>query len=212
MLFIPVFIIASLHHLETRATTMELENIVPAVAMAERSLFGGAIICQIPSNYRDVSEVRQVPDNQECWQDMDGPLLVIEIMERQEVSDLDAAAFFFRDLAESNGCDAANLSFVAQEPVANGAVQGLPPDAIVCTGSGRQRVAQGHDVDIAGNPRQQHVVTIQIELCLIRLPTQTTDLLITLSSPIQNDTVSTAPEVFEQVLSTFQIRNWGLFE
>jgi hypothetical protein len=192
---------------------MEVENTQPTISMVERPLFGGAITCHIPANYRNVADIRQVPDNQECWQGMDGRLFVVEIMERQEVSDPEAAAFFFQDLAESNGCDSANLSFTAQRPVAtdSSVMQGLPADTVLCTGSGRQRVARGRDTDVAGNPRQQEVHTIHIELCLIRLPTQRTDLLITLSSPLETDLISRSKEIFEQVLSTFQIRNWGLF-
>lgn len=157
-----------------------------------------------------------MPSNQECWQEAtaaQGRLLVVEIMERQEVSDAEAASFFFRDLGESNGCDVANSPFTAQPPIASSGagavVQGLPTDAVVCFGSGHQRVAKGRDTDIAGNPREQQVETIQIELCLIRLPSQTTDLLITLSSPVQDNVDSTV--LFRRILSTFQIRNWGLF-
>jgi hypothetical protein len=69
----------------------------------ERPLFGGAISCEMPTPWRDVSDVRQVPDHQECWQELDGAVLVVEILQRQEVDDVNAASFFFNDLAESNG-------------------------------------------------------------------------------------------------------------
>ena len=43
-----------------------------------------------------------VPDHQECWQDTEGRLLVVEILERQQqVEDHNAAQYFFDDLAPS---------------------------------------------------------------------------------------------------------------
>jgi len=189
--------------------------------MEQRQLFGGAMTCSIPSAWRDVSDVRQVPDNQECWQDVDGGrLLVIEILERQDqVADEMAAAYFFQDLAETNGCDTGSRSFspaqtVRAAPSSNHAVvPGLPTEAVVCLGSGYQRVALGRAVSVGGSPRQQEVRIIHVDLCVVRLPQQKTDLLITLSAPSEpnpqaEDAVS---EPFRLILSTFQIRDWGLF-
>jgi hypothetical protein len=81
-----------------------------------RELFGGAIVIAIPSEWRDVSLVRQVPDHQECYQDCTfhdgseshlkgtGGCLIIEILGREnDIKDENAAMFFFRDLAEANG-------------------------------------------------------------------------------------------------------------
>lgn len=45
-------------------------------------LFGDAIYLDIPSTYRDVSEFRQVPDNQEVFVDQSSnDSLLVEIME-----------------------------------------------------------------------------------------------------------------------------------
>jgi hypothetical protein len=184
--------------------------------MEERALFGGAITCALPSDFLDISDLRQVPDNQECFQGPSGHLLVIEILERQnEVSDESAAEYFFRDLAESNGCvlsdNNSNLIFypasVLSSSLSN--IQGLPPEATVCQGFGQQRVAVGRDTDVAGNPRQTEVHDIRVDLCVIRLPMQSTDLLITLSTPA---IIHTSDEkLFAQVLSSFRIRDWSLF-
>ena len=72
--------------------------------MEDQSLFGGMIRCQIPKSFRDVSDIRQVPDHQECWDDpISKKVFVIEILERQEhVTDNNAAQFFFNDLVEYN--------------------------------------------------------------------------------------------------------------
>ncbi|RSM06043.1 hypothetical protein CEP52_005915 [Fusarium oligoseptatum] len=46
-------------------------------------LFGGAIVVDLPSNFADVSKLRQVPDNQEVWIDQDGfTSIIFDITER----------------------------------------------------------------------------------------------------------------------------------
>ena len=67
-------------------------------------LFGGAIVITIPSQWRDVSQVRQVPDNQEVYQDCteeSGGVIVVEILQYQD--DAHDGTFFFNDLGEANG-------------------------------------------------------------------------------------------------------------
>ena len=46
-------------------------------------LFGGAIVCDLPEKFADVSKLRQVPDNQEVWIDQDGfTSIIFDITER----------------------------------------------------------------------------------------------------------------------------------
>eukprot|EP00566_Odontella_aurita_P020209 CAMPEP_0113589626 /NCGR_PEP_ID=MMETSP0015_2-20120614/36193_1 /TAXON_ID=2838 /ORGANISM="Odontella" /LENGTH=290 /DNA_ID=CAMNT_0000495667 /DNA_START=45 /DNA_END=916 /DNA_ORIENTATION=- /assembly_acc=CAM_ASM_000160 len=83
---------------------------------AKRPLFGGAADSRSPSIF---SDVREVPDHQEVWQDCSGAAdasnsgspgkrpggqcLIVEILSYQdEVGDAEAARFFFDDLAEAN--------------------------------------------------------------------------------------------------------------
>ena len=174
--------------------------------MQERDLFGGAICCEIPADWKDISTLRQVPDNQECFQAAtEHVVFVIEILERQDqIADINAAEFFFQDLVESN--QATNTSFTASSP-STFAIQGLPADSVVATGFGFQTIALGRDTDIFGNPRQQEIATVRIEVCVVRLPTQKTDILLTLSAPQDVD----LEPVFRKSMSTFQIRNWSLF-
>merc|ERR1712071_633671 len=74
------------------------------------------LICKIPSTWRDVSQVRQVPDHQEVYQDCSigsdgggtGSCLIIEILEREttNISDNSSSgevcSFFWNDLADAN--------------------------------------------------------------------------------------------------------------
>jgi Ran-interacting Mog1 protein len=179
----------------------------------QRSLYGGAITTVIPADWRDVSDIRQVPD-QECWQDTEGRLLVVEILERQPVEDAKAAAYFFEDLADADSNAAFEKIFTPLE-TAPAIVAGLPESTQVCLGVGYQRLKLGRDVDIAGNPRQQESRVIRVEVCVLRLVEKDTDVLITLSTPgepnPQETTSSTLSEVFQHAVGAFRINDWGLF-
>ena len=46
-------------------------------------LFGGALVVDLPTNFADVSKLREVPDNQEVWIDKDGfTSIIFDITER----------------------------------------------------------------------------------------------------------------------------------
>jgi hypothetical protein len=170
-----------------------------------RDLFGGAITCEIPTAWRDVSDVRQVPDHQECFQEMDGAVVVIEILERQGVSDAEAASYFFRDLAEANGSKVNDFQTMP--------ITGVQMEhAVLCRGVGNQRVAMERDYDMAGNRRtNQEVRSARVELCLFRLARVSTDLLVTISEPITNPNEPEGVQAFQRIVSTLTVRDWGLF-
>jgi Ran-interacting Mog1 protein len=210
-------LVSSTPFCEDQIATFTKSTSVLIAAMAERALFGGAIACQLPLDWSDVSCLRQVPDHQECWQDTEGRLLVVEILEHQSrVHNDHAAAFFFRDLAASN--EASPLEEQFQPQPRRIEVAGLPDSAVLCFGTGLQEVAMGRDVDIAGNPREQEIRGICVELCVIRMPSVGTDLLITLSTPTgtawshNNGAAATSwSNEFQLIISSFQIRDWSLF-
>lgn len=128
---------------------------------AKRMLYGGAISCELPSHWRDVSLVRPVPDHQECWQDLSsdtaespgGSLWVMETLAFESTVTAERIAeYLFADLAELNmSSDDANqqsMSFVADPPVSTNDRHwtfpvGMPLDAALCCGSGTQRVRVG---------------------------------------------------------------------
>lgn len=68
-------------------------------------MFGGAIEVSLPTGFLDVSDFRQVPDNQEVFT-VDGATdvsLVFEIVELQtEVPNSEAGRYFWKDLVQSN--------------------------------------------------------------------------------------------------------------
>ena len=224
--------------------------------LTKRPLFGGAIDIDVPSAWRDVSEVRQVPDHQEVWQDCTvegqapselaaaaagepisiegtGGVLVVEILARQDdVSDDTAAKFFFDDLAESNGAIAdeeRRLDFAQVACVGGGSgsddtnslMPRLDKSVTACTCIGVQRVALGKDRKVGGDsePRSDHWA-VRIEMCVLRLEKEETDLLISMTRPIQDGSEKTMEDIMEasthsklflEIIETFAIQNWELF-
>lgn len=186
--------------------------------MNSTQLFGGALTCQLPTQQQwiDVSTIRQVPNHQECFLDQEHRLFVIEILDLQtSVSDDTAASYFFDDLAEANGIptsDRTRVSAFKTETPAIG-IPNLPPGTSICSGVGFQHVAQGRDYDVFGNPREQEKRWIRVELCVIRLRAVSTDLLLTLSTPNEQNPQDPGPpsELFRSIASSLVIHDWSLF-
>lgn len=179
-------------------------------------LFGGAMSCAIPAEWVNVSEIRQVPDHQEVFfasNHPEQPCLVVEILEYQGEQPNDrVAAYLFDDLAESNGS-----AVSAFEPHS---ISMQTETMILCTGVGRQRIAMGPRGTFAptAHQRTQDIRDVRIEVCVIRLPSVQTDMLLTLSSTILSNTSTTGEmdkslsESFRRMLSTFKIHEWSLFQ
>jgi hypothetical protein len=172
-------------------------------ALFSEVIDGGAITCDLPTGWKDVSEIRQVPDHQEVYigPGSDEPCFVVEILERQgSVPDEEAARFFFDDLAAANGSKESSFS-----------VQTVASELNMHSGIGMQRFAKGRDYDVDGNVRpHQEVVDVQIELCVVRLAQVETDLLLTLSRNKPKADLKLSEE-FRRILSTIKILDWDLF-
>ena len=174
---------------------------------------GGAITCDLPIGWKDVSEIRQVPDHQEVYVGPgdDDPCFIIEILEYQEsVPDATAAKYFFEDLAGANGSSQSSFS---DQPAVSPADGSDPLPMFV--GVGMQRFGRGRDRDGTGAipPPNQEEVDVEIELCVIRLPQVETDLLLTMTRTkgrFATDAMQLSGE-FQRVLSTIQILDWDLF-
>jgi len=206
---------------------------------SKRNLFGGAITSNLPTDWKDLSDARQIPDNQECFQDSfvtpHPQLLVIEILERQEhVDDRDAASFFFNEIAERNDELQSQNDFrfhtFKQDDIYSATLLACDVSVTarentiqVCSGFGFQKAAMGRDHDDYGNSRrmQQEIKQIRIDIVVIRLPVQETDLIVTLSKPVDfpnpNEEIyfdisstKTSP-ILNRIISTLQICDWKLF-
>jgi len=175
----------------------------------QRQFFGGAIVCDVPTAWKDISDLRQVPDHQEVYLGADmpnEPNLVVEILEHQStVSDREAPQYLFQDLAEAN--ESQETSFKLRHPSPSSS------EYVFFTGKGQQVIAMGRSHDIHGNALQQEIRYSQIELGVLRLPQVGTDLLVTISQKKVASTDNSEPfsADFQRILSSFKIRDWNLF-
>mmetsp|Transcript_50757 Transcript_50757/g.122398 ORF Transcript_50757/g.122398 Transcript_50757/m.122398 type:complete len:247 (+) Transcript_50757:231-971(+) len=240
------------------------------VPTGSKPLFGGAMSCSFPSTgWIDISDVRQVPDNQESF--MEDPNLsggrnpaqiVVEIVEyQQDVPNDRAIRFFWDNLLEDNKINPndRNSSTFQEMPLIPAAPSSSlsPPSTVpsdqettvvpslwttyghrdesksntptIRYGVGYQRIALGRDTDIDGHNRsgQQEVVCVIVNLAVIRLPQQESEILISLSRPVpshpnsgnevhlptmdnQNLDEMIHP-VWLEVVTTLRVNEWSLF-
>jgi hypothetical protein len=71
----------------------------------KRLLFGGAATAHgLPATFCDISAIRQVPDNQEVFADEASEAsFIVEILTYEKsLTDADAAAYYFNDMAQAN--------------------------------------------------------------------------------------------------------------
>ncbi|TYZ63165.1 hypothetical protein PybrP1_002060 [[Pythium] brassicae (nom. inval.)] len=190
-----------------------------------RELFGGAISCSIPESFADVSDFRQVPDNQEVFADAQSDqCVIVELLQREAgVRDEDSARFFFNEVASANGCAPADveerhaelLSAAVAAPLLG--ADNRAAAAVVSVVVGDQRVAKFREGDGAKN-------VVRVFLANIRLPSAATDVVLTVSVPLQINPASSSAgsfqfdnsaevggEVFQRAVQSFAMHDWSLF-
>ncbi|KAK3698019.1 hypothetical protein LTR37_017135 [Vermiconidia calcicola] len=179
-------------------------------------LFGGAITSSLPSTFADVSEIRQVPDNQEVYLDKDGfSSIVIDILERVEKPDFEALQFHLRDIVEEDAGEtkvwttgAAHFSKLPQGTPAYTLFATSPP--------GFKQRGRANEPDFVG-----------ILLTMIRLEQQKTDIIVAVNVPHiagQYEPAEVDPEKSkhgrlldaaiqhrQKLMETFEIKDWDLF-
>jgi len=183
--------------------------------MAEsRPLFGGAIQCYIPPRFDDVSKVREIPDNQEVFADASTEQsIIIELLESDlQYSNENIVKFHFTELASANSSSQYQISRIESLDLPN-----FGQDVIKYVLFGTQQVSKF---------REQASNTVNIYLCVIRIPQVQTDVLITLNDGvIVNPTSSSLKfivpeakpnagqtmELFMEILKSFRIVDYGLF-
>mmetsp|Transcript_6132 Transcript_6132/g.7021 ORF Transcript_6132/g.7021 Transcript_6132/m.7021 type:complete len:192 (+) Transcript_6132:137-712(+) len=188
-----------------------------------RNLYGGAITCVIPSEFCDISKVREVPDHQECFahQETDRSIIV-EILEHlKDQTDSTAAQYYFKDLADANGSQDTKIEEVKLLQPSDHKNSSLDGN-VVCGLVGNQVVSKFRESSEAAND-------VKIYLAVIRLPQYDSDILITMNVPIKISPTSSSstavdPEcvfkgsgdlpgmaTFTELLKTFSIVNPALF-
>ncbi|CAF9923401.1 MAG: hypothetical protein ALECFALPRED_002374 [Alectoria fallacina] len=184
-------------------------------------LFGGAITADIPSNFADVSNIRQVPNNQEVYLDINGfTSLTFDITERvSHVStNKDALEYHFADIVAEE--DTQNIWSVVENVELPNFPRTTPILALTAITKPPASTVPANSL----TPTHTNV-----QFTLIRLVEQCTDIAITLNTPhfageadgqIANgreartrpwETEQELGNMYHQIVTSFAIKDWGLF-
>ncbi|XP_052447382.1 ran guanine nucleotide release factor [Carassius gibelio] len=185
-----------------------------SAAMA-RPLFGGALSAVFPPSAQDISELRQIPDNQEVFaHSQTDQSIITELLEYQsQVQDADAARYHFEDVAASN------------KAVESGSweirvVEQLPKSELTMQECSSAWLLSGAQLVSKFNEEAKN--TVNIHLCLFRLPQYTTDILVMFNDPVCINPLSSSAlgnvaaipwtlQDFKGVLQSFCLLDPGVF-
>ncbi|KAF9209982.1 hypothetical protein BGZ59_009861 [Podila verticillata] len=192
----------------------------------EQELYGGAITMNLPRKFGNISHVREVPDHQEVFVNVDeDQSVIVEILElAAEATDDSCAAFHYQQLAEDN--DAEESSTIQNVSIlSNAELPSWPTEAKIYLLLGQQRVAKFNErqrqLESASAEDTRNLV--QIMMVVVRLPRQETDIVISYNVPLQIAAASSSREVahegdiqeaevwFRNLIGSFKVRDWGLF-
>ncbi|KAK3003628.1 hypothetical protein RJ639_019627 [Escallonia herrerae] len=198
---------------------------MPEDQFAERALFGGAIASTFPLRFQDISNVREVPDNQEVFVDSTrDESLIFELLElKVGVADNASATWFLQDLAREQ--DAEGNVVIEQSGVfqAEGLrFRNMP--AVVTTAVGQMAISKGRQGREAQN-------LVRVYLANLRLKEVDTDVVIVAYEPIYINPLSESAsavgaglavpaaqsgcmamaEVLKNAVSSFKVNDWSLF-
>ncbi|RYP64211.1 hypothetical protein DL769_006757 [Monosporascus sp. CRB-8-3] len=188
-------------------------------------LFGGALVCDLPSNFADVSKLRQVPDNQEVYIDKDGfTSIIFDITERVggagSGAEIDGRALTTH-LEELVGDDVETVKVWNTTPTLFSRLdEDIPAYTLIATQSPKPGEKAS---ERAANPDFTAII-----LTLVRLERELTDILITINVPHikgeyddedvdlelgkQGKLIGDAVDYAAKIWETFKVKDWGLFK
>ncbi|KAK4496935.1 hypothetical protein PRZ48_011384 [Zasmidium cellare] len=182
-------------------------------------LYGGAITADLPSDFQDVSTIRQIPSNQEVHLSSSGyTSIVFDILERvDKPSDEEAVKFHLEDILEDE-MEGVRIWGGVKE-VRMEKVEGVKAYEVFATSPpGEKQRGRAHEPDFVG-----------ILLLVVRLEAQGTDIVIAVNVPhVEGEggyvkgsvdlesgrkglLLEEGEAVRERVRKTFRVVEWGLF-
>lgn len=191
-----------------------------------RPLFGGAILTSVPHEFADISQIREVPDNQEVFARADtDQSLIVELLEMKHPlpeGDSYPASFHFSVLASDAGAIESQL-FAASELNATDfpLLTTDDPNVSVTLAYGMHIVSKFRDDASKAN-------RVGIYLACVRLPRAKTDLVIVFNDPVMlhpessstklgssvaNPTETSLPNraaILRSALAALRIKDWNL--
>ncbi|KXX82400.1 putative ran guanine nucleotide release factor [Madurella mycetomatis] len=197
---------------------------MPSSAYKTTPLFGGALTCDLPTNFADVSKLRTVPDNQEVYIDKDGfTSIIIDITERVNAPgsgiEQDGRALTVH-LEELVGEDADTVKvWNTTETQFTRLDESIPAYTLIATQTPKT---------MPGESRGQSAPDFTaLILTLLRLEKENTDVLITVNVPHikgeydedevdlalgkQGELIGDAVEHVARIWATFEVKDWSLF-
>lgn len=186
-------------------------------------LFGGALECELPTKFADVSNLRKVPDNQEVWIDKDGfTSIIFDITERvgpDKASLEDDGRAMTTHLEELVGSDADTVKvWNTTETEFSRLPEGIPSYTLIAT-----QTPHVDSKDTSSAPDFTAII-----LTLLRLEKEKTDILVTINVPHikgeydedevdlalgkQGELIGDAVEYAAKIWETFDIKDWKLFD
>ncbi|KAF2144675.1 uncharacterized protein K452DRAFT_223072 [Aplosporella prunicola CBS 121167] len=186
-------------------------------AFIPTQLYGGALTAELPAGFGDVSDIRQVPDNQEVYLDANGfASIIFDITEcldqSQAGNDEEALKFHFHDIA-GDTTDATNFW-----------QSGTATFTKMPTFPAYTLIATQHPTTASRRPQPDFTAIL---LILLRLEQKKTDIVITINVPHvpgeypkdevdfaaakQGPLMDHAAAMRQQILETFEVKDWNLF-
>eukprot|EP00037_Helgoeca_nana_P000073 m.20034 g.20034 ORF g.20034 m.20034 type:complete len:207 (-) comp10103_c1_seq1:9-629(-) len=189
----------------------------------QRHLFGGAVTVQIQRRFVDVSQFRQVPDNQEVFADaLTDQSVIVEVLELEAGQPDDTAAeFHFGSIAHDNDATEHSLEQTLAAEDLNPEYNGTRSSCF-----GMQKVAKFNELEKFGEEAGNQV---RVYVSTFRLKDVTTDLVLSFNSPVQISDKSSsasmssaeaveekaepmvASEDFNTMTSSLKVVDFGLF-
>jgi len=144
--------------------------------MNEQELFGGNMKILLPSDAQDVSDLRQVPDNQEVFVHVStDQSLMIELLSYVQEPDEQAIRTHFEDLARSNDAIGPDDNRILS-------IESIPTNRLAVTQCTSAYHLIGEQSVSKFNETSRNVITVH--MTLLRLTHHDTDVILTFNDPV----------------------------
>mmetsp|Transcript_24168 Transcript_24168/g.58414 ORF Transcript_24168/g.58414 Transcript_24168/m.58414 type:complete len:190 (-) Transcript_24168:84-653(-) len=186
---------------------MEVESVsnISSIPLEVVGLYGETFSTLMPKGMKDMSEVRQVPNHQEFYADVESKMSVItEINEYQsKVEDSKAAAFFFENMAKDT--DAKSIHVSSQGNLEIPELKDFSTSYIIGEHVVNQRIDNRGPVE-----------RVRVHIAVIRLKNVTSDMLLNLSIPVtdqtSNEHKALLEKTFFEMAKSFKVNSWAVFK
>ena len=190
---------------------------------ALRDLYGGAITVQLPKDYIDVSDLRQVPDHQEVFLSSTNlTSITFEINQYVEKqNDTAAVHFHFEDVIADSDRVAQKLDEPTKVTMTNPSLKAFPAYLLqggILAPEVDESAPSNFPIEWQQNPPMKEVLTQVLQL-VIRMEKFETDLCLRVDLPMKemlnpenaDKEALFVKEMMERVVASLEVKDFGLF-